>query len=104
MSNRKVFAAALCMVTMPAAVLAQTSQYTAALAQPLATPRDIFARENMWHCKDMTCLLVSRPINVTSATTCSVLRRQVGALTFYGTSEHPMEAADLAKCNGSSGR
>jgi hypothetical protein len=84
------------------AALAQTSHYTATLAQPLAAPREVFANENIFRCRDSTCVLVSRPVDVASVSVCSTLRYQLRTtLISYGNNEHPMEAADLAKCNGS---
>lgn len=100
MINHKFVLTALVLIPAVAATArAGTSAYTATLAQPLAAPREVVALENVWRCKDDTCRLVSKATDGGSVHSCNALRRQVGTLTSYGTSEHPLGAADLAKCN-----
>lgn len=78
---------------------AQTTQYTATLAQPLAAEKAIIANGNYWHCSGSTCAITSPPQDPTSLHSCRELRRQVGTLTAYGKKETPFDADKLAKCN-----
>lgn len=81
--------------------VAQTSGYSATLAQPLAAKKEIIAIGNIWRCENTTCVLVSVPENASSVRSCHALERLAGALTAYGTSSLPFDADKLAKCNGS---
>jgi hypothetical protein len=83
------------------AAVAQTSGYSATLAQPLAAKKEFIAIGNIWRCESTTCVLVSIPENPSSVRSCHALERLAGALTAYGTASQPFDADKLAKCNGS---
>lgn len=90
-------AAALLMSTVGSA---QTSGYTATLAEPLAAKKEFIAVGNIWRCEGTACVLVSVPENPSSVRSCHALERQTGALTAYGGPGQSFDADKLAKCNG----
>ena len=87
------------MILASTAALADTSRYTATLAQPLAAKKDLIVNGNMFRCDGSTCLLVSTPKDAGSVHTCRALQHQVGTLTAYGTDADKFDAAKLAQCN-----
>jgi len=78
---------------------AQTSRYTATLAQP-SSLKQVIANGNIWNCKGSVCELSSYPNHPDDLQSCHDLRHQVGVLTAYGAKEKPFDADMLAKCNG----
>jgi hypothetical protein len=81
------------------AAFAQTSRYTATLAQPLAAKKEIIVNRNIWRCEGNTCVLASVPDDPGSIRDCHALMRKVGALTAYGSEGRSFEPDKLAKCN-----
>ena len=79
---------------------AQTGQYTATLAQPLAEKKEFIIDRNIWRCQASTCVLASAPADPASVRTCHALERRAGKLTAYGSSDRPFDSAKLATCNG----
>jgi hypothetical protein len=82
------------------AAVAQTGQYVATLAQPVAAKKEFIANGNIWRCVGSTCVLASEPVDAGSIRSCHALVRQAGALTTYGPKGMPFEADKLAVCNG----
>jgi hypothetical protein len=60
------------------AAVAQTSQFTATLAQPLAAKKEFIANGNIWRCDGSTCILVSVPEDPASVRSCNALKRKAG--------------------------
>jgi hypothetical protein len=87
------------MIFASSAALADTGRYTATLAQPLATKKDLIVNGNMFRCEGSTCILVSHPADPGSLHTCRALQHQVGVLTAYGVAGDEFDAAKLAQCN-----
>jgi hypothetical protein len=87
------------MILASTAALADTSRYTATLAQPLAAKKELIVNGNMFRCEGSTCILVSRPADPGSLHTCRALQRQVGVLTAYGVAGDEFDATKLAQCN-----
>jgi hypothetical protein len=88
------------MIVASATALADTSRYTATLAQPVAAKKVFVVNGNMFRCDGATCVLVSsNPIDAGSVHTCRALQHQVGTLTAYGAGGKPFDAAKLAQCN-----
>lgn len=87
-------------LTATTAGIAQTSGYTATLAQPVPAKKEFIAVGNIWRCEGTACVLVSVPENPASVRSCHALERQTGALTAYGGPGQPFGADKLAKCNG----
>jgi hypothetical protein len=81
------------------AAFAQSGRYTATLAQPLDTKKEIIVNRNIWRCAGSTCVLASVPDDPNSIRDCHALARKVGALIAYGPEGRPFEADKLAKCN-----
>jgi hypothetical protein len=81
------------------ASLADSSHYTAALAQPISAKKEVVAEGNIWHCEASVCVLVSVPNNPNSLFSCRELRHLVGPLSSYGTEGKLFDADKLAKCN-----
>lgn len=98
MKNADVFMAALIFASSVAVAQAQSSRYTANLAQP-STSKQFIANSNLWRCDATTCVLSSYPSHPDTLRSCHELRHQVGVLTAYGTAEKPFDAEMLAKCN-----
>jgi len=80
--------------------VAQTGQYTATLAQPLAEKKEFVTDGNIWRCEGSTCVLASVPADPASVRTCHALARRAGKLTAYGSQERPFDSSKLAACNG----
>jgi hypothetical protein len=97
MKNLQLIAAVL--LFAGTATLAQTSRYTATLAQPLAAKKEIIVNRNIWRCEGSTCVLASVPEDPASIRDCHALMRKVGALTAYGPEGRSFEPDKLAKCN-----
>jgi len=89
------------MILASTTALADTSRYTATLAQPVAAKKEFIVNGNMFRCEGSTCALVSNPIDAASVHTCRALQRRVGTLTAYGAEGTPFDAAKLAQCNAS---
>jgi hypothetical protein len=87
------------MILANATAFADTGRYTATLAQPLATKKELIVNGNMFRCDGSTCILVSRPDDPGSLHTCRALQHQVGVLTAYGAAGVEFDAAKLAQCN-----
>ena len=87
------------MILANATALADTSRYTATLAQPVAAKKEFMVHGNMFRCDGSTCLLVSTPKDAGSLHTCRALQHQVGTLAAYGTEADKFDAAKLAQCN-----
>jgi hypothetical protein len=87
------------MILGNATALADTSRYTATLAQPVSAKTDFIVNGNMFRCDGSTCILVSTPADAASVHTCRALQRKVGTLTAYGAEGTPFNAAKLAQCN-----
>jgi hypothetical protein len=87
------------MILASATALADTSRYTATLAQPVAAKKELIVNGNMFRCDGATCILVSNPKDAASMHTCRALQHQVGTLTAYGVEGKPFDAAMLAQCN-----
>lgn len=71
--------------------------YRAELAAPAAEPSAV-AGGLVWKCSKSTCAAgkgTSRP-----AIICARLVREVGAVTTFTAGGKPLEAAELARCNG----
>jgi hypothetical protein len=97
---KKLNLIAAAVLSASAAAVAQTNQYTATLAQPLAAKKELIANGNIWRCQDSTCVLISVPEDPGSVRSCHALKRQAGELTAYGPKGKPFEADKLAMCNG----
>jgi hypothetical protein len=82
------------------AVAAHTEHYTATEAEPLGAEKVVVANGNIWRCSGTTCVLASQPKVGGSMRTCRELKRQVGALTAYGSADDTYDSAKLSKCNG----
>ena len=91
------------MILANATALADTSRYTATLAQPVAAKKEFMVHGNMFRCDGSTCILISNPIDAASLHTCRALQHQVGTLTAYGGEGKPYDAAKLAQCNAPNG-
>jgi hypothetical protein len=87
------------MILTSATALADTSRFTATLAQPVAAKKEFIVNGNMFRCDGATCILVSNPMDAASVHTCRALQHQVGTLTAYGAEGKPFDAAKLAQCN-----
>jgi hypothetical protein len=95
--NLNLIAAAV--LSVSSAAVAQTSHFTATLAQPLAEKKELIANGNIWRCEGSTCILISVPEDPGSIRSCHALKRQTGELTAYGPKAKPFEADKLAMCN-----
>jgi hypothetical protein len=82
------------------AAAVQSGHYSATVAQPLSEGKVIVANGNIWRCSGTTCNLESEPKEPGSLRTCRELKRQVGALTAYGSTADSFDASKLSKCNG----
>jgi hypothetical protein len=78
---------------------AQTGQYTATLAEPLAGKKEFVSDGNIWRCEASTCVLASTPADPASVRTCHALERRAGKLTAYGSQQRPFDSSKLAACN-----
>jgi hypothetical protein len=87
------------MILANATALADTSRYTATLAQPVGAKKELIVNGNMFRCDGSTCILVSRPADPGSLHTCRALQHQVGVLIAYGAAGDEFDAAKLAQCN-----
>ena len=81
------------------AAVAAGDRYTATLAQPLEKKKEYIVEMNVWRCEAATCVLVSRPVDADSVSSCRHLMRQVGALVGYGNAGKPFDDKKLAACN-----
>jgi hypothetical protein len=79
--------------------IAQRPHYTATLAQPLSSNKEVVANNNLWRCSGSTCTLTSQPKDPGAAASCRTLRKKVGALSAYGAPNDSFDAEKLAKCN-----
>ena len=83
------------------AAAAQMERYSATLAQPLSGEKvTVVANGNVWRCTGTTCILASEPKDPGSMRTCHQLKRQVGTLTAFGSTNNPYDETRLSKCNG----
>ncbi|MEO0032615.1 MAG: hypothetical protein RIS94_2373 [Pseudomonadota bacterium] len=82
-------------------VRAEGAYYTAALAAPLAAPKQVIEGGLLWHCAGDSCTAArdtSRP-----AIVCARLARSVGEVARFATPKGDLAAEDLARCNGKPG-
>ena len=89
------FGAALSPVAVEAR--GQAAYYSAELAAPAAANNSIIGGV-VWQCAGTTCIAAkasSRPVNL-----CKRVARELGEVTSFTAGETPLEADDLAICNG----
>jgi hypothetical protein len=85
------------MTTQPVHAASQQTYYTAALATPLAAPRQVILRGVLWNCAGDACTAardVSRDVNV-----CARLVKKVGPVAAFSTPRGALAAEELARCN-----
>jgi hypothetical protein len=87
-------------VLVAGVAVADTSGYSATVAQPQTVKKEFMIHGNLFRCDGSTCNLVSHPTNdAGDLTMCRALQREVGTLTAYVAAGKPYDSDRLAKCN-----
>lgn len=95
----KRFATVLAASALMAAPAFAAQPYTATLAKPIDTAREVIVGGTIFDCTASTCTTTSKPEGVSSVNACHTLVESVGAVTAYGSAADQFSADKLKACN-----
>ncbi|MET0181464.1 MAG: hypothetical protein ABW199_01115 [Caulobacterales bacterium] len=97
---RAALAAAALTAVLAIPAMAAPRTYEARLVTPVSAPTSFVADGAVWNCAASSCV-ASRTGGGVTMSGCRRVVREVGAVTFFGSSAAPFAEDRLATCNGS---